>query len=90
MLSVLQVLLNRLKNEGWQVEGFFYNPNIHPEEEYRKRLENAKFLLTKIGVTLIEGKYDNENWFKKLKVVKKKKKAGNDARYVSRYDLERH
>lgn len=33
-----------LSDEGIQVEGLFYNPNIHPLEEYNKRYENAKLL----------------------------------------------
>ncbi|PIZ84771.1 MAG: hypothetical protein COX96_02010, partial [Candidatus Omnitrophica bacterium CG_4_10_14_0_2_um_filter_44_9] len=28
-----------LKNEGFDVDGFFYNPNIHPYSEYKKRYE---------------------------------------------------
>ncbi len=30
-----------LSREGHQVLGFFYNPNIHPAEEYQKRLDVA-------------------------------------------------
>ena len=29
--------LEVLRNEGLEVEAYFYNPNIHPEEEYIKR-----------------------------------------------------
>ena len=28
--------------EGYQLEGLFYNPNIHPREEYEKRRENVR------------------------------------------------
>ena len=31
--------LKTLREEGWEVRGFFYNPNIHPYQEYRRRLE---------------------------------------------------
>jgi len=30
-----------IKEEGIEVEGLFYNPNIHPVEEYEKRKENV-------------------------------------------------
>ena len=30
-----------LRNEGWSVTGFFYNHNIHPYQEYRKRLDTV-------------------------------------------------
>lgn len=31
--------LNELRKEGFKVTGFFYNPNIHPLLEFRKRLK---------------------------------------------------
>ena len=31
--------LKVLCEEGWEVRGFFYNPNIHPYQEYKRRLE---------------------------------------------------
>ena len=41
---------------------YFFNPNIHPETEYIKRLETQKDVLIKMKlndtVKLIEGKYD--------------------------------
>jgi predicted adenine nucleotide alpha hydrolase (AANH) superfamily ATPase len=32
----------KLINEGKEVVGFFYNPNIHPYKEYKARLESVK------------------------------------------------
>lgn len=29
--------VEKLKKDGFEVTGFFYNPNIHPVEEYQKR-----------------------------------------------------
>ena len=68
--------IEQLRNEGWTVEGFFYNPNIHPEEEYMKRLENMRLLLVKLDVLLIEGKYDKENWFKQIEGLEKEQEGG--------------
>lgn len=31
-----------LKNEGVDFEGYFYNPNIHPIEEFNRRMENVR------------------------------------------------
>ena len=31
--------LKSLREEGIYVDGFFYNPNIHPYAEFKKRLE---------------------------------------------------
>ena len=30
--------LARLREAGWQVHGFFYNPHIQPYQEFEKRL----------------------------------------------------
>lgn len=52
----------RMIQEGHQVCGFFYNPNIYPEEEYRKRLENTRKVTAELGFSLSEGPYIPEDW----------------------------
>ena len=42
-----------LKEEGHNVYGYFYNPNIHPLVEYRKRKESAYDFAEKVGLQLI-------------------------------------
>jgi epoxyqueuosine reductase len=34
--------LQLLREQGVQTEGFFFNPNIHPYQEYRRRLETVQ------------------------------------------------
>ncbi|HBE44079.1 MAG TPA: hypothetical protein DDW17_01165, partial [Deltaproteobacteria bacterium] len=34
--------MKALREEGMEVHGFFYNPNIHPYTEFLKRLETLK------------------------------------------------
>ncbi|MBI4766372.1 MAG: epoxyqueuosine reductase QueH [Deltaproteobacteria bacterium] len=34
--------LQTLRNEGFQVSGYFYNPNIHPFREYQKRKDTLR------------------------------------------------
>ncbi|MFA5400273.1 MAG: epoxyqueuosine reductase QueH [Dehalococcoidia bacterium] len=53
-----------LLNEGHQVTGYFYNPNIYPEEEYRRRLEAVQRVADKLQFTLAAGPYDFETWNK--------------------------
>ena len=36
--------LTRLKDKGFEVKAFYYNPNIHPFSEYRKRRETVEVL----------------------------------------------
>ncbi len=46
---------------------FFYNPNIHPEKEYEKRLEATKKLAKILNVELIVGDYNPETFFNAVK-----------------------
>ncbi|MDI6736761.1 MAG: epoxyqueuosine reductase QueH [bacterium] len=57
-------VMERLKEEGFEVIGFFYNPNIHPGEEYKRRLEITRQVAHILDFPLVEGVYDKENWFK--------------------------
>ncbi|NLX19779.1 MAG: epoxyqueuosine reductase QueH, partial [Desulfobulbus sp.] len=34
--------LQRLREQGYEVHGLFYNPNIHPFQEFHRRLEAVK------------------------------------------------
>lgn len=43
--------------------GFFYNPNIHPRDEYELRLQDVRRSCEKLKIPLIEGEYDFVNWF---------------------------
>jgi len=49
--------------EDYNLTGFFYNPNIHPQEEYLLRLEETRKVAQALKVPLIEGSYDNKSWF---------------------------
>ena len=46
---------------------FFYNPNIHPLEEYQLRLEEMESYLDSLSVKLIVGEYDADQWFRAVK-----------------------
>ncbi len=45
--------LERLKERGTEVTGFFFNPNIHPYQEYQKRLESLKQYSERVGLKMI-------------------------------------
>jgi len=46
---------------------FFYNPGIYPKEEYKLRLKDTKKVAKQyIGLKVIEGKYNHNNWKKKI------------------------
>ena len=47
----------------YDLTGYFYNPNIHPEDEYRRREKEMKRYAGEIGLDLIFAEYDDARWF---------------------------
>ena len=46
---------------------YFYNPNIHPVQEYEiRKNENIRFA-EKLGFDFIDADYDKDNWFERIK-----------------------
>jgi predicted adenine nucleotide alpha hydrolase (AANH) superfamily ATPase len=45
--------LERMKEKGDDVTGYFFNPNIHPFQEYQKRLDALKKYSERVGVNVI-------------------------------------
>jgi len=57
----------KLKKEGYEVFGFFYNPNIHPYQEYVKRLETVKEIEEQIKIRMIyQDRYDLEDFLRNV------------------------
>ena len=55
------------RENGAEVTGFFYNPNIHPLMEYRRRLTGVRELAEILGMPLGEDtSYDPERWFSEV------------------------
>jgi epoxyqueuosine reductase len=50
--------------EGAEILGFYYNPNVQPLMEFRRRLEGVREFSQRVGMSLIEDlAYDPELWF---------------------------
>lgn len=60
---------------------FYYNPNIFPEDEYRKRVEEQKRLIAslpvKYPVSFLEGDYQPEQFFAMAKGLEKAPEGGD-------------
>lgn len=65
-----------LKDMGYQVLVYFYNPNIFPVEEYNIRLEAEKILCRKYEVELIQGDYEEENFYNYVKGLEDEPEKG--------------
>ncbi|MCX7991085.1 MAG: epoxyqueuosine reductase QueH [Proteobacteria bacterium] len=56
-----------LKKKGLLIKGYFYNPNIHPPDEYVRRKETLKKYGSSEKLDLIVDDYDMETFFDKYK-----------------------
>lgn len=52
-----------LKKAGHKLAGFFYNPNIQPYSEYRKRQAEVEKYSKESSLNVIYGDYDLEKYF---------------------------
>lgn len=68
---VLEVL-----RADYNVTGFFYNPNIHPENEYQKRKNEAKRYTHDTGIKLVCGEYEDKRWFDIVKGLEDEPEGG--------------
>jgi len=58
-----------LKDEGFDVEGFFYNPNIHPYSEYKKRYEAVVAASQRLSLSVIYHRYDFEKFLRDVSSI---------------------
>lgn len=56
--------------------GFFYDPNIHPLSEYELRFFDVKRSCKKLGIKLIKGRYNYEDWFCHVKGLENEPERG--------------
>jgi len=59
-----------------KLTGFFYDPNIHPYSEYQLRLLDVERSCKKLGIELLEGEYDYENWLQAVRGLENEPEKG--------------
>ncbi len=69
-------VVERLASEGHEVHGLFYNPNIHPLEEYEKRLEAAYKVAKELNFPFEAGPYTPEEWFEETSFLEDEPEGG--------------
>jgi predicted adenine nucleotide alpha hydrolase (AANH) superfamily ATPase len=59
--------VQQLRREGFELLGYFANPNIHPFQEYAKRLEGAEVMAGELQLPLeVEQSYHPEDYFREV------------------------
>ena len=64
---------------------YFYNPNIHPDEEYEIRKNENRRFCEKLGFECIDADYDKDNWFERVKGLEDEPERG--ARCTECFDM---
>lgn len=59
--------MEAMRASGIEFSVFFYNPNIHPTEEYEIRKEENIRYCEKVGIEFIDADYDTDNWFERTR-----------------------
>ncbi len=80
--------IRRLKAEGFSVAGFFYNPNIHPEDEYRRRRQAAVILARQEKIELFKGPYRPRDWEDRCASYDSDREGGRRCRLCFKLRLE--
>ena len=68
--------ISYLKDLGYEVCAYFYNPNIYPLEEYQKRLEAQTVLCKYHNVKLVVPDYNDSEYFDYVKGLEKEPEKG--------------
>jgi predicted adenine nucleotide alpha hydrolase (AANH) superfamily ATPase len=77
-----------LLSEGHQITGYFFNPNIHPADEYEKRLQVAQTIAESIGFPLTAGTYQPEEWLKAMVGLEREPEGGKRCEVCYRLRLK--
>ena len=75
--------------EGYDLTGFFYNPNIHPEGEYRLREEEMRKYARRIGLEVVCQEYDDNRWLEIVKGLEDAPEGGERCFLCYRMRLEK-
>jgi len=78
-----------LTKGGHEVVGFFYNPNIHPAEEYQRRLETTQIVARELNLWLEVPIYEPEEWFSQTSSLKNEPEGGKRCHVCYRLRLEK-
>ena len=68
---------------------FFYDPNIHPYEEYLLRMIETKRVCQELGIEFFEGEYDLESWMRSVKGLEEEPERGKRCQVCFDYRLKR-
>ena len=81
-------VVERLTLEGHYVLGFYYNPNIYPQEEYDRRREAVRKIALELNFPLELPIHNSEQWFSKTVSLNNEPEGGRRCEVCFRLRLE--
>ena len=69
-------IMKRLLDSGIDYTVFFYNPNIHPYDEYLLRKEENMNFAKKYNISFVDADYDPRKWFEMTKGMEHEPERG--------------
>ena len=78
----------KVLQQDYEVTGYFYNPNLYPEEEYQRRLDTMQQFATQIGIPLIFGEYNINQWLEAVNRYVLEPEGGTRCAICYRFRLE--
>ncbi len=78
-----------LRQESFDITLFFSNSNIHPEEEYLRRLDNLKTYADEIKIPYFIESYDPDSWFQAVEGYEEEPEGGARCKICVRIRLEK-
>ena len=78
-------VIDAIRASGIEMLVYFYNPNIHPVQEYElRKKENIRYC-EKHDIEFIDADYDTDNWFERVKGLEWQPERG--ARCTACFDM---
>jgi predicted adenine nucleotide alpha hydrolase (AANH) superfamily ATPase len=74
--------------KDYDVSGYFYNPNIHPKEEYEKRELEMNRYARMINLELVCAEYDDDRWFQMAEGMEDQPEGGERCKICYKIRLE--
>ena len=82
-------VVERLVSDAYEVVLFYSNSNIYPEEEYQKRLHEARRLACLKTLDLVEDVYEHKAWLEHIKGYEDTPERGARCLKCFEYNLSR-
>jgi len=81
--------IERLHDEGHQITGYFYNPNIHPFEEYERRLKTVNIITKLMNCSLEDASYAPKEWLEQTANLAEEPEGGKRCEVCFRMRLKK-